>query len=59
MSLAGAMGSHSVVCTLLTAYGTEEQKRRWLPLLATGENEVQTNVIARRLIARSRQLSGR
>src|SRR4051794_14832790 len=37
MSLAGAMGPHSVVCTLLTAYGTEEQKRRWLPVLATGE----------------------
>src|SRR3954447_5511418 len=37
MSLAGAMGPHSVVCTLLTSYGTEEQKRRWLPLFATGE----------------------
>src|SRR3954465_2862935 len=37
MSLAGAMGPHSVVCTLLAAYGTDEQKRRWLPLLATGE----------------------
>src|SRR3954452_8317201 len=37
MSLAGAMGSHSVVCTVLAAYGTDEQKRRWLPLLATGE----------------------
>ncbi|HET6818153.1 MAG TPA: acyl-CoA dehydrogenase family protein [Mycobacteriales bacterium] len=37
MSLAGAMGPHSVVCTLLAAYGTEEQKRHWLPRLATGE----------------------
>src|SRR3954447_11511400 len=37
MSLAGAMGPHSVVCTLLATYGTEEQKRRWLPVLATGE----------------------
>ena len=37
MSLAGAMEPHSVVCTLLTAYGTDEQKRRWLPRLATGE----------------------
>jgi alkylation response protein AidB-like acyl-CoA dehydrogenase len=37
MSLAGAMGPHSVVCTLLATYGTEEQKRRWLPRLATGE----------------------
>ena len=37
MSLAGAMGPHSVVCTLLAAYGTDEQKRQWLPRLATGE----------------------
>src|SRR5438270_11126416 len=36
MSLAGAMGPHSVVCTLLTAYGTDEQKRRCLPALASG-----------------------
>jgi hypothetical protein len=37
MSLAGAMGPHSVVCTLLAAYGTEQQKQHWLPRLATGE----------------------
>jgi len=37
MSLAGAMGGHSVVCTLLREFGTEEQKVRYLPVLATGE----------------------
>jgi alkylation response protein AidB-like acyl-CoA dehydrogenase len=37
MSLAGTMGPHSVVCTLITAYGTDEQKKHWLPRLATGE----------------------
>src|SRR3954454_20197323 len=37
MSLAGAMGGHTVVVKLLVAYGTEEQKRRYLPRLATGE----------------------
>lgn len=37
MSLAGAMGPHSVVCALLTAFGTEEQRTRYLPRLATGE----------------------
>src|SRR5437764_6167011 len=37
MSLAGAMGPHSVVCTLLATYGTEEQQQHWLPRLATGE----------------------
>ncbi|MCI3242096.1 MULTISPECIES: acyl-CoA dehydrogenase family protein [Streptomyces] len=36
MSLAGAMGGHTVVCRLLVLYGTEEQKRRYLPRLATG-----------------------
>src|SRR3954454_2014965 len=37
MSLAGAMGGHSVVCSLLATYGTDEQRTRYLPRLATGE----------------------
>ena len=37
MSLAGAMGPHSVVSSLLVAFGTEEQQKTWLPRLATGE----------------------
>ena len=37
MSLAGAMGGHTVVAKLLTQFGTEEQKRRYLPPMATGE----------------------
>jgi alkylation response protein AidB-like acyl-CoA dehydrogenase len=37
MSLAGAMGGHTVVAKLLTLFGTEEQKQRYLPPLATGE----------------------
>jgi alkylation response protein AidB-like acyl-CoA dehydrogenase len=37
MSLAGAMGGHTVVCKLLLAFGTAEQKDRYLPRLATGE----------------------
>ncbi|MYU26278.1 acyl-CoA dehydrogenase family protein [Streptomyces sp. SID8352] len=37
MSLAGAMGGHTVVAKLLALFGTEEQKSRWLPKLATGE----------------------
>jgi alkylation response protein AidB-like acyl-CoA dehydrogenase len=37
MSLAGAMGGHTVVAKLLTLYGTEEQKHRYLPSMATGE----------------------
>src|SRR5262249_34799322 len=36
MSLAGAMGSHSVVARLITVFGTEAQKDGWLPRLATG-----------------------
>ncbi|TYB46310.1 acyl-CoA dehydrogenase family protein [Actinomadura chibensis] len=37
MSLAGAMGGHTVVAKLLLDFGTEEQKRRYLPRMATGE----------------------
>jgi alkylation response protein AidB-like acyl-CoA dehydrogenase len=37
MSLAGAMGGHTVVAKLLALFGTEEQKRRYLPPMATGE----------------------
>jgi alkylation response protein AidB-like acyl-CoA dehydrogenase len=37
MSLAGAMGGHTVVAKLLAAFGTDAQRDRWLPLLATGE----------------------
>jgi alkylation response protein AidB-like acyl-CoA dehydrogenase len=37
MSLAGAMGGHTVVATMLLEFGTEEQKQRYLPRMATGE----------------------
>ena len=37
MSLAGAMGGHTVVSKLLVTFGTDEQKQRYLPRMATGE----------------------
>jgi len=37
MSLAGAMGGHTVVSKLLLTFGTPEQKDRYLPKMATGE----------------------
>ncbi|MBK1787122.1 acyl-CoA dehydrogenase family protein [Prauserella cavernicola] len=37
MSLAGAMGGHTVVAKLLVAFGTPEQQDRYLPRMATGE----------------------
>ena len=37
MSLAGAMGGHTVVAKLLVDFGTEEQQERYLPRMATGE----------------------
>jgi alkylation response protein AidB-like acyl-CoA dehydrogenase len=37
MSLAGAMGGHTVVAKLLGLFGTEEQKQKYLPAMATGE----------------------
>ena len=36
MSLAGAMGGHTVVAKLLATFGTGEQKQRYLPPMATG-----------------------
>ncbi|HUQ61522.1 acyl-CoA dehydrogenase family protein [Lentzea sp.] len=37
MSLAGAVGGHSVVAKLLLDHGTQEQKDHYLPKMATGE----------------------
>ena len=37
MSLAGAMGGHTVVAKLLVEFGTREQQDRYLPRMATGE----------------------
>ncbi|PYE12910.1 butyryl-CoA dehydrogenase [Williamsia limnetica] len=37
MSLSGAMGGHTVVAKLIALYGTDEQKQKYLPVMATGE----------------------
>lgn len=37
MSLAGAMGGHSVVSSIIDRFGTDDQKNRLLPKMATGE----------------------
>jgi alkylation response protein AidB-like acyl-CoA dehydrogenase len=37
MSLAGAMGGHTVVAKLILTFGTQEQKDRYLSRMATGE----------------------
>jgi alkylation response protein AidB-like acyl-CoA dehydrogenase len=37
MSLAGAMGGHTVVAKLLLHYGTPEQQQRYLPRMSTGQ----------------------
>jgi alkylation response protein AidB-like acyl-CoA dehydrogenase len=37
MTLAGAMGGHSVVASLIAEFGTEDQRDRYLPRMATGE----------------------
>jgi alkylation response protein AidB-like acyl-CoA dehydrogenase len=40
MSLAGAMGGHTVVAKLIGSYGTQEQKDGYLPRMATGQLRV-------------------
>jgi alkylation response protein AidB-like acyl-CoA dehydrogenase len=37
MGIAGVLGSHSLSCRMIVMHGTEEQKRKYLPELATGE----------------------
>ena len=37
MSLAGAMGGHTVVAKLIRDFGTPEQRQKYLPGMATGE----------------------
>jgi alkylation response protein AidB-like acyl-CoA dehydrogenase len=37
MSLAGAMGGHTVVAKLISLYGTDEQRQKYLPRMASGE----------------------
>src|SRR5215468_10740796 len=34
LGLAGAVGTHSVMCDVLNRFGTKAQKERWLPRLA-------------------------
>jgi alkylation response protein AidB-like acyl-CoA dehydrogenase len=36
MSLTGIVNTHTMAATLLVAHGTEEQRQRWLPAMATG-----------------------
>ena len=37
MSLTGIVNTHTMAATMIMTHGTEEQKRRWLPAMATGE----------------------
>ena len=37
MGIAGILGSHSLSCALIARYGTDDQQRRYLPELATGQ----------------------
>ena len=37
MSLAGVLNTHTIAATLIERNGTDEQRGRWLPRLATGE----------------------
>ena len=37
MSLAGAMGGHTVVAKLVSQFGTDDQKQKYLPAMASGD----------------------
>ncbi len=38
LGLAGILGTHLVLCDVLTRFGTEEQRQKFLPLLAEGRH---------------------
>ena len=37
MGVAGILGTHSLACRIIATSGTEEQKHRWLPSMASGD----------------------
>jgi butyryl-CoA dehydrogenase len=37
MSLSGVVNTHTIAASLIVRHGSEEQKQRWLPRMATGE----------------------
>src|SRR3954451_21378904 len=37
MSLSGVINTHTMLATILLQHGSEEQRQRWLPSMATGE----------------------
>ena len=37
MGIAGVLGSHTMATRILASHGTDEQRLRWLPAMATGE----------------------
>ncbi|HEX4493406.1 MAG TPA: acyl-CoA dehydrogenase family protein [Acidimicrobiia bacterium] len=37
MSLSGVVNTHTIAASIISGHGTEEQKQRWLPRMATGE----------------------
>lgn len=37
MSITGPVGTHSILTYVLSKFGTNDQKNKWLPLLASGE----------------------
>ena len=37
MSLSGILNTHTMLATILLQHGTEEQRKQWLPSMATGE----------------------
>ena len=54
MSLAGAMGGHTVVAKLLAEFGTDEQRQQYLPRMATGELRAKEEALRARVEAKAK-----
>jgi alkylation response protein AidB-like acyl-CoA dehydrogenase len=65
MSIVGPIGTHSVICDIIHRFGTDEQKQKYLPGLASGErrgglalSESDAGTDVQRLRTRAKRVAG-
>jgi alkylation response protein AidB-like acyl-CoA dehydrogenase len=59
MSLTGIVNTHTMVATLVMAHGDDEQRKRWLPSLASGERRGALSLSEPDAGSDTRNISGR
>jgi butyryl-CoA dehydrogenase len=59
MSLTGVVNTHTMAATLIMAHGNDEQKQRWLPVLASGQRRGALSLSEPNAGSDTRNISGR